>query len=116
MNDAEARQAEENELEIQRRSIYLADRSVFCHAGGYRNFLAAGHLSELHPNYGLPCVGGWIYWEDGEVTFSERCVFCGGKPAMYDYGREPGKWEQDKPRELRNFYSGEKHGSAASKV
>lgn len=56
--------------ELAQRSIYRSGEE-FCRAGGYH----PGY--PLHPNYGLPCVTGAIYWEDGEVTLATNCVFCG---------------------------------------
>ena len=56
------------EEEFQRRNRWCIDRKKYCRAGG-----------SLCPteNYGLPCVAGWISYEDGWTTYSERCVYCG---------------------------------------
>lgn len=34
-------------------------------------------------NYGLDCVTGAVYWEDGHQTIVTNCVFC-GKENEYD--------------------------------
>ena len=63
---------------ILSRQIYCFDAP--CKQGGYINFNEAGIPAGLDDNYGLPCVGGWITYDDGEEIHSPRCIFCGGLP------------------------------------
>jgi hypothetical protein len=30
-----------------------------------------------HYNYGLHCIVGAVYWEDGTVSWQPSCIFCG---------------------------------------
>ena len=54
--------------ELAARLVYCQDKTAYCRAGG----IAGGHA-----NYGLPCVTGFIYWEDGSETQATNCIFCG---------------------------------------
>lgn len=56
---------------LESRRIYSKD--LWCHAGGFHHEMHG----PLHPNYGLPCVGGTIMLEDGREIYNERCVYCG---------------------------------------
>jgi hypothetical protein len=54
------------------RLMYCQDRMKYCHAGGLQQL-----PQHLHFNYGLPCVGGTITYQDGTETISTSCIFCG---------------------------------------
>lgn len=50
------------------RLLYCSNKKDYCRAGGTLD----------HPNYGLPCITGAVYWPDsGDVTIAFNCVFCG---------------------------------------
>lgn len=59
-----------NSEELRSRQVYLTHKGNYCHAGGFSRY-------QLHVNYGLPCVAGTMYREDGSSFHVTNCVYCG---------------------------------------
>jgi hypothetical protein len=43
------------------------------------------NTKDIGANYGLPCVTGALYWEDGSITIATNCLFCGKELPLLEH-------------------------------